>query len=169
MCLHNSNCTAPNTCVCTSGYNGSYCQNRKCSWLLRDGPKSPSSDSFSDLSDKLPQWRYLRKGIFVVIPMIIIVICYSRRHHRIVPVHPPTLVQSVANVDSLFLTSETRMNSSNSTCSRLPKFLFEQWQLHRYDGCKLSSQHSMRFFWSFFSTRCMRLQRGLEWKHLWER
>ncbi len=27
--MHNSNCTAPDTCVCSSGYNGSYCQYRK--------------------------------------------------------------------------------------------------------------------------------------------
>ncbi len=28
-CEHSSNCTAPNTCVCSAGYNGSYCQDRK--------------------------------------------------------------------------------------------------------------------------------------------
>ena len=28
-CQHSSNCTAPNTCVCSAGYNGSYCQSRK--------------------------------------------------------------------------------------------------------------------------------------------
>jgi len=28
-CMHSSNCTAPQTCVCSTGYNGSYCEYRK--------------------------------------------------------------------------------------------------------------------------------------------
>jgi hypothetical protein len=60
-CMHNSNCTGPNTCVCSAGYNGTYCEDRKFPSIQNFLFNSLMVLFFSYLSIGLFKWRQLRK------------------------------------------------------------------------------------------------------------